>query len=68
MSDGFGRGARRFRVEDVGATPARSFAPQASAWADKMHQRICTYADEATAEMDFALDLLEARGDITPSA
>ena len=65
MSDGFGRGARRFRVEDVGATLDRSFAPQASAWADKLHQRICTYADEAAAEMDFALDLLEARGDIT---
>jgi Met-zincin/Domain of unknown function (DUF5117)/Domain of unknown function (DUF5118) len=68
MSDGFGRGARRFRVEDVGATLGRSFAPQASAWADKLHQRICTYADEAAAEMDFALDLLEARGDITPDS
>ena len=68
MSDGFGRGARRFRVEDVGATPGRSFAPHASAWADKLHQRICTYADEAAAEMDFALDLLEARGDITPDS
>ena len=66
MSDGFGRGARRFLVEDVGATLGQSFAPQASAWAAKLHQSFCSYAQEAAAEMDFALDLLEARGDIAP--
>jgi Met-zincin/Domain of unknown function (DUF5117)/Domain of unknown function (DUF5118) len=66
MSDVFGRGARRFRVENVGATPPASFAPQASAWADQAHRRYCSYAQEAAAEMDFAIDLLEARGNLTP--
>ncbi len=66
MSDGFGRGARRFLVEDVGATAGGSFAAQAGAWRDKWHQAFCNYAMEAAAEMDFGLDLLEARGDITP--
>ncbi len=66
MSDGFGRGARRFRVEDVGAAWGRTFAPQADAWAAKWHEFYCSYAQEAAAEMDFALDLLEARGDMAP--
>ncbi len=66
MSDVFGRGARRLLVEEVGATSGRSFAPQASAWGDKWHQSFCSYAQEAAGEMEFALDLLEARGDLTP--
>ncbi|MFZ2650036.1 MAG: zinc-dependent metalloprotease, partial [Burkholderiaceae bacterium] len=68
MSDGFGRGARRFRVEDVGAMAGRSFAPQASSWSDRLHQLQCSYAHEVAAEMDFALDLLEVRGDIAPDS
>ncbi|MEQ1804121.1 MAG: zinc-dependent metalloprotease [Burkholderiaceae bacterium] len=66
MSDAFGRGARRFRVEDVAAATGRSFAAQASAWGDKWHLFHCSYAQDAAAEMDFALDLLEARGDVAP--
>ena len=66
MSDAFGRGARRFLVEDVGATSGRSFAPAVSALGEKFHRYDCSYAHEAVAEMDFALDLLEARGDIAP--
>jgi hypothetical protein len=66
MSDAFGRGARRFLVEDVGATSRRSFAPEVGALGEKLHRYYCSYAHEAVAEMDFALDLLEARGDIAP--
>ena len=68
MSDVFGRGARRFRVEDVGGSSGYSFAPQVSAWGDKWHEYICSYAHETAAEMDFAIDLLEARGDIAPDS
>ncbi len=68
MSDGFARGARRFIVEDVGAPAAQSFAPRASAWGEKLHRAFCNYSQEAVREMDFALDLLEARGDIAPDS
>jgi Met-zincin/Domain of unknown function (DUF5117)/Domain of unknown function (DUF5118) len=50
MSDVFGRGSRRFIVEDVG----------------HVHDAFCNYAHEAASEMNFALDVLEARGDIAP--
>ena len=66
MSDAFARGARRFLIEDVGATLGPSFAPQAGAWGQKWHQSFCSYAQEAATEMEFALDLLEARGDLAP--
>jgi hypothetical protein len=58
MSDVFARGARRFVVEDA----ARSGAPHAA------HDAYCNYAQEAAAEMNFALDVLEARGDIAPDS
>ncbi len=65
MSDVFGRGARRFLVEDVGAAPAR-MPPLAPLSHSHAHDAYCDYAHEAAMEMDFALDLLEARGDIDP--
>jgi len=61
MSDVFARGSRRMIVEDVGMTAAHAgHAHGAEAY--------CNYASEAAAEMDFALDLLEARGDIAPDS
>jgi hypothetical protein len=71
MSDVFGRGSRRFIVEDVGRpadTGLASFAPLATAWRNRLHDAWCTYAQESAAEMDFALDVLEARGDIAPDS
>lgn len=59
MSDVFGRGARRFLVEDVGTRAGH--APGMHT-----HDAYCHYAHEAAAEMNFALDVLEARGDIAP--
>ncbi len=67
MSDVFGRGARRFIVENVG-TAARPFAtPIALPWS-KAAAQACDYADAAAAELGFALDLLDARGAIAPDS
>ncbi len=64
MSDVFARGARRFLVEDLGSGPTPPALPVG------LHRHgsdvQCTYAADAAAEMDFALELLEARGDIAP--
>lgn len=70
MSDGFARASRRFFVEDKGkAMPMGSqAAPAARPQFIQNHHRdqFCDYADELASEMDFAMDLIEARGDIAP--
>ena len=65
MSDVFGRGSRRFIVEDVGHPAEASHAPLATGWRNRLNDARCTYAHESAAELDFALGVLEARGDIT---
>ena len=60
MSDVFVRGGRAFISEDVGRAGAHSHALQGDAF--------CNYAHEAAAELDFALDMLEARGDLEPGS
>lgn len=66
MSDVFGRGARRFIVEDVGAVPSAGAAPVgmplAAIGRPGRDAAFCNYAVTAGDEMNFALDLLEARG------
>ena len=57
MSDVFARGARRFIVEDIPQNFHTHHAHDA-----------CNYAAEAASEMHFALDILEARGDIAPDS
>ncbi|MDH4051110.1 MAG: zinc-dependent metalloprotease [Rubrivivax sp.] len=64
MSDVLARGARRFLVEDVGAL---ALDPQDERAAGD-HKDRCDYAMQAAQELDFALDLLEARGDIAPDS
>ncbi len=67
MSDVFARGSRRFIVEDAGVSSEQRLAQfMASNRIGHKHDRFCTYAHEAASEMDFALDVLEARGDIAP--
>ena len=68
MSDVFGRGARRFVVEDLGhaASPA-ALAPLALPGMRHDHEQ-CNYASEAAAEMDFALELIEARTELAPDS
>ncbi len=63
MSDVFGRGARRFRVESVGSS-APAFATPFASPLGKGAAQACDYADQAATEFGFALDLLDARGEI----
>jgi Met-zincin/Domain of unknown function (DUF5117) len=64
MSDVFGRSSRRFIAEDVGTGAKVHLAP----WSNRPTAAYCDYAQEAASEMDFALDLLEARGDLAPDS
>lgn len=67
MSDVFGRGARRFIVEDVASSQDR-LAQLSQQWLKPDPNRLaqCQYGAQLAAEMNFALDILEARGDIAP--
>ncbi len=76
MADVFGRGSRRSFAEDsYGAlTPEASTSAQ-PAWQAGLNSLWrrgqpdqCDYAEQAGGEMAFALDLLEARGDIDPES
>jgi len=74
MSDVFSRGSRRMIVEDIGhsqATQALSALKlgghRHGAGADGAEAH-CNYAHEAAAEMNFVMDVLEARGDIAPDS
>ena len=64
MSDVFARSGRTFISEEVGK-PAASVTRLAHQGDDAAN---CTFASEAAAEADFAMDLLEARGDILPDS
>ncbi len=57
MSDVFVRSGRAFITEDAPRVTARNSAQDAE---------FCSYAQDATAEAEFAFDLLEARGEIEP--
>jgi len=68
MSDVFARGSRRAIVEDMGSAtglPAFTRRQELPVW-HRHGAAACNYAHEAAAEMDFALDVLEARGDLAP--
>ena len=68
MSDVFGRGSRRFISEDV-MPPSSPAAPSLRGL--QSHQgadAYCDYAKESANEMNFALDVLEARGDLAPDS
>ncbi|MDE2456635.1 MAG: zinc-dependent metalloprotease, partial [Burkholderiales bacterium] len=65
MSDVFGRGARRIASEDLGVAPP---SPAAGLFANRDGLDSCDYAAEGAKELGFALDLLDARGDIAPDS
>jgi len=67
MSDVFGRSARRFLVENVGAA-AQPFTPPIVLPGTKGSAQACEYAEAAATELEFALDLLEARGELGPDS
>ena len=69
MADVFGRGARRQASENSFASGDKP------AWRVAMEQMwgqqaldACTFAVDGARELDFALDLMEARGDIAPDS
>ena len=70
MSDVFARASRRFVVEDVGASSDQrsSQAGLDGHGGQGDTAAYCNYASEAAAEMGFALDMLEARGEIAPDS
>ncbi len=71
MSDVFGRSARRLIVEEVAHAASRRDEAQRQAggsWWDHRHDEACSYAHQAAGEMHFALDMLEARGDLAPDS
>jgi hypothetical protein len=65
MTDIFPRSSRRFIVEDAPkAHAAHSHGAAVMSGADPF----CMFAEASLDEMDFALDLLEARGDLSPDS
>lgn len=82
MSDVFARGGRAFIREDapraltsIGEQHDHDHGHEHHAlailnqgWREGRNAAYCTYATDAAAEMQFALDILEARGDIAPDS
>ena len=68
MSDVFARGSRRFIVEDHNASSDQRLAQLMAGWQAGRRADDCAYAAEAATEMHFAMDLLEARGDLDPDS
>jgi hypothetical protein len=70
ITDAFGRGARRIFVEQVGTAALggsdERLAALATQWQGGGAPQACTYMLDAAADLQFALDLLEARGDVAP--
>lgn len=60
MSDIFGRGARRLIEEDGGSVTRAGGAGRET--------MVCDHSHRAVLEMGFALDMLEARGDLDPNS
>ena len=71
MSDVFGRSARQLIVEEVAHGHAKQDEGQrlaAGSWWNHRHDEACSYAHHAAGEMNFALDMLESRGDLSPDS
>lgn len=68
MSDVFGRGSRRFITEDVGFSGFAQRQELGALWGRANRDAYCSYAAEGAQEMNFALDLLEARGELDPES
>lgn len=71
MSDIFVRGGRAFISEDLGPGMSAGLSQTPLSLAAKAggaDHAYCNYAHEAAAELDFALDVLEARGEIAPDS
>ena len=67
MSDVFARGSRRFIVEDRLGSRQVELERAFGGWRPEK-AAMCTYSHEAAAEMGFAMDLLESRGNLAPDS
>jgi len=65
FTDVFTRSSRRFVVEDLPKNASGGAALPGISMADG---QLCSYASQAFDEADFALDVLEARGELDPSS
>lgn len=68
MSDVFARGSRRFITEDVGFSSFAQRQDVQQLWGAASPDAYCSYAVEGAMEMNFAMDLLEARGELDPDS
>ena len=72
MSDVFGRGSRRFARDDTSMPLGSSQLPAWRAGLDAIGHgigdHVCSYAADGAQQMSFALDLLEARGELDPDS
>jgi hypothetical protein len=68
VSESFARVARRLIAEDAPPSSAPTPPPVAATMLRGHADEFCDVADGAAAELDFALDVLEARGDIEPGS
>ncbi len=70
MSDVFGRGSRRQARDDLTMPLGSNQRPAWQAGLDALRGLpgldVCTYAQDGSTELAFALDLLEARGELDP--
>ncbi len=67
MTDGFTRGSRRFVVEDAPRSLGGAHRHAMPGFLGD-EAAFCTFANEAHEEAGFAMDLLEARGEIEPGS
>lgn len=69
VSESFARVARRLIAEDAPPSSAPPAVPPVAATMMHGHEdEFCDVADGAAGELDFALDVLEARGDVEPGS
>ncbi|AKJ27759.1 hypothetical protein AAW51_1068 [Caldimonas brevitalea] len=68
MADVFSRSARRFFIEEKALTRERPAETHATHPHSHDRHEDCSYAFESAAEMDFVLDTLEARGELSPDS
>ncbi len=75
MSDVFGRGSRRLARDDLSMPLGSRQVPAWRAGLDALghagnsgNHHLCSYAADGANEMHFALDLLEARGELDPDS
>ncbi|MBS0446152.1 MAG: zinc-dependent metalloprotease [Proteobacteria bacterium] len=68
VSESFARVARRLISEDAPPVAAPPVMAPTATWLHGHEAELCDVAEGAASELDFALDVMEARGDIEPGS